>query len=488
MKNNKIIISAAIIIAVIIGLTLYSGYRKPNELSRVNLSQPQLTKLAIIPDDYYNAMKIKGKNIDNIAFSSDFSKVAFVVASSTATGNKYSVFVNNEVGLWYDSVGFNGSNPEFTPDGKLIYFSSKGDDSLLMIDGLEKYKTDKTEAIVDLIFNQDRQKFALETLDNNSKSHIVFNGIESRGYDMITNDVISPDGTSIAYYGCMNGTYSRGGDGQCNLIVQDQQGKITEDSGLLGTGILARSKFMEGFISWSPDGKELVYKDNGQLVINGERIWSPAEGAFSASNITFSPDSKSLAYVASSTGKQYVVVNGEIRGEYDGEYGLYFSPDSKKIAYWAKKGSNWFIVVNGSEYPVNYSEFSEPTSIIFTPDYSDFAYTFRNKDWSDEYIVHGNRIIGEYFDISYPSFVANNKLVFVASDEGYKNQRVVIDGQERKPHDLIVLFPERNYSDWDYLSPYYSTQDYHYRLTPDGKGIQYGAVDGQNIYSVTESF
>jgi hypothetical protein len=61
----------------------------------------------------------------------------------------------------------------------------------------------------------------------------------------------------------------------------------------------------------------------------------------------FSPDSERLAYVASGTGKRWVVIINGSEGEtYDdiGADGVIFGPDSRRFAYTSKKAGKWFVI------------------------------------------------------------------------------------------------------------------------------------------------
>ena len=79
--------------------------------------------------------------------------------------------------------------------------------------------------------------------------------------------------------------------------------------------------------------------------------------------LTFSPDSKRVAYWAKAGGKQFAVVDGKEGKQYD-ETGIVcyfdlfavvfthsftFSPDSKRVAYVAKAGLKYLVVVDGKE-------------------------------------------------------------------------------------------------------------------------------------------
>jgi Tol biopolymer transport system component len=160
---------------------------------------------------------------------------------------------------------------------------------------------------------------------------------------------------------------------------------IDEENFLLPSGTLDISCVV------SPDATRLAYtvkeEDNAQHVeINGQRLRSYQ----AVSGITFSPDSKRLAYAACLDYKWFVVfvdISHLEERQYElwddiGETSPVISPDSQHIAYTARAGTQYFTVFDGSRIGGPYAGFSSG-GIIFSPDSRHMAYVVQqNNLWS----------------------------------------------------------------------------------------------------------
>ena len=88
-------------------------------------------------------------------------------------------------------------------------------------------------------------------------------------------------------------------------------------------------------------------------------------------NMTFSPDSKRVAYQAQKGGKWLIVLDGQPGVEYDQIVDMRFSPDSKRVAYGVvQQGKKWLAVVDGQPSP-EYDLVGLPT---FSPDSKHVVY------------------------------------------------------------------------------------------------------------------
>ena len=119
------------------------------------------------------------------------------------------------------------------------------------------------------------------------------------------------------------------------------------------TGNLTGSPYMVA----SPDNRHEAHPvgrfAKGMVMALDGQAYGPTLQGFYDSTITWSPDSKRLAYVAGAPQKgarKSVVLDGVEQKQYDGiAVPLVFSPDSKRFAYLAKKGERWLAVVDGVE-------------------------------------------------------------------------------------------------------------------------------------------
>jgi hypothetical protein len=88
---------------------------------------------------------------------------------------------------------------------------------------------------------------------------------------------------------------------------------------------------------------------------------------------TASPDSLKLAYAVPVRGGAYVAVNGKGGQIYDSVAGLTFSENSRSLAYAALRGRQWSVVVDAKEYEP-WDEIGV-TSPVLSPDGEHVAYS-----------------------------------------------------------------------------------------------------------------
>lgn len=142
----------------------------------------------------------------------------------------------------------------------------------------------------------------------------------------------------------------------------------------------------------SPDGTRISYvaalDDGAQAVfVNDEQ--SPKYAGIANDSLSFSPDSKRVAYGALRDGRKIVVVDGKEFPAYNGSAdGMpVWSPDSKRFAYFAATDDNRILaVVDGKAGQPWDSVIKE--SFVFSPDSSRFAYVAQDGD-SGRVIVDG---------------------------------------------------------------------------------------------------
>ena len=135
------------------------------------------------------------------------------------------------------------------------------------------------------------------------------------------------------------------------------------------TGVLGHASKAYGSVGdslvFSPDSKRVAYLagTSGKqiLVVDGKegKAYDETWGV-NGEHVVFSPDGRRVAYVATSGGKrvaywkdsggkQFVVVDGKPGQAYDEIASVVFSPDSQHVAYGAKVGDKWVVVINGKE-------------------------------------------------------------------------------------------------------------------------------------------
>ena len=133
---------------------------------------------------------------------------------------------------------------------------------------------------------------------------------------------------------------------------------------------------------FSPDGRRLAY-----IAVKGKEVYSVIDGKKSdayesIAEISFSPDSSKIVFLARDINKKYFAVTDGKKGiNYDGIRGEgypVFSPDSSKVVYLAYKNKKWAIVVNDKELKI-YDDIKGP---VFSPDSKHFSYMAKsNNTW-----------------------------------------------------------------------------------------------------------
>ena len=124
----------------------------------------------------------------------------------------------------------------------------------------------------------------------------------------------------------------------------------------------------------SPDGSSIAYYDGEHLVINGKKF-GPIYNCTS-DGPTFSPDGSRFAIEEGSDvfGDGWkVAVDGKAGKDYQRVSSITFSPDSKHIAYFGQRNGAWYLVKDGTESPIS----GEGDQLAFSPDGAHFAYACR---------------------------------------------------------------------------------------------------------------
>ena len=247
----------------------------------------------------------------------------------------------------------------------------------------------------------------------------------------------------------------------------------------------------------SPDGNHIAYliskNDNSDwfLCMDGEEESFRWDNIY---NITFSPDSKELAYIAKD-GDKYRVIRVDVNsGYYDLIYmlsydfigdrnvwfytdkiiGLIFSPDSRHLAYNTYSKGNNTVVVDWKKI-AEHKDGSPLYPLIFSPDGNHIAYIVKLYNESGCYVIFDGKKHKTYRDIQGLIFSPDsNRISYIASQSG--KQCVVVDDRENK---------------WFYLveNDYTSPSSEHPVFSPDSKHLAYrAAVERVNFENGSVSF
>ena len=289
-------------------------------------------------------------------FSPDSKRFAYIspvemenVADPTKPVKKAMVVVDRVGGEQYDSIV--PGTLVFSPDSRRVaYAAVKENKQMFVIDGVAGNACD---AVSGFAFSVNSKHFAYAaTLEG--KGFVVVDGAEETKYDSTGAPLFSDDAQHLLYLARLGGK---------SLVVMD------------GTeGVRCDDIKPEGVL-FSPDSKQFCYaakrgekwrqitepvapqkvEDEGaegapvqRLEFMGGKEYDDIKGA----SIAFSPDSKRLAYAASSGGKWMTVVDGKESAGYDDIFAsIAFSSDSAHVVHFALSGEKWRLCADGE--PVN---------------------------------------------------------------------------------------------------------------------------------------
>lgn len=250
--------------------------------------------------------------------------------------------------------------------------------------------------------------------------------------------MVSPDGR---HYASIN-KYDMAKDGPQAIIIDGIKGKEYVDI---------------THITFSPDSKHLAYAGtakkggNSTLVVDG--FETQVEGTVDM--IIYSPDSKRIAYFVTASGqpeKHHVVVDGKQEKEYsllfNGKNVMkwwitisltqsipFFSPDSKHYAYSAFSDGKWCMVVDGAEGKKyeNVEYFADVHSEVFSPDSKHISYAVVSNQKSF-IVLDSKEIEGGYHKVAFSPDGKHIAYVIRKSEHAHF---VVRDGKAGDEYEIV---------------------------------------------------
>lgn len=297
----------------------------------------------------------------------------------------------------------------FSPDSKhFVYKASKNSQAFLVIDGKEEEKYDWITSYPIIAFSQNGEHYAYAAHRDN-KEYIIFDGREIAEYnDIYEGPVLSTDGQHLAY------AYGVGRPPSPNIIVDNQE--------------KGSFNFLR-YLTFSPDGAYFAFmtsteKGKYYIKVNGE----DGKEYDAIAKPIFSPDNQHLAYAAKEGNKILIILDGEIKKEFEsaelltGESGLErtdyltFSPDSQHLAYViqtvSKIGNDYkrkqFVFLDDeNKYEYEISPYKEIDFLVFSPDSKHLLFRVARKT-----IVVDGKNFGERYDNVYnPHFSPDGNYV-----------------------------------------------------------------------------
>lgn len=271
-------------------------------------------------------------SVSNLTFSADSQRIGYI---AQLAHDQFITVIDAVPGQPYQGMQHPGLI--FSPDSQRVaYAALKGSYHAAVIDGKEDAEFDRISIP---IFSPDSRHVAY-TAKKGNKWYICLDGnIGGEGYEAIgSSDVIFRQDSTPAYI-----VWKKSGLlGPKKWFVV--AGGKTSPVGYDGIGV--------GSPVFSPDSMRTAYAaqrgDKWFVVVDAQ---SGPESS-GVSDPIFSPDSRHYAYhITTSTGQMCLISDGKQEMLYDGVggTGLLFSPDSQHFAYSAKKKDADFVVIDGEE-------------------------------------------------------------------------------------------------------------------------------------------
>ena len=334
----------------------------------------------------YDSIKINFRT-----FSPDSKRVAYVAViygEKPPVGNRWFVVIDGEEGESYNSAtfvtfspdnkhvayvadgcvfldrvqvkgpeGMPVSGPIFSPDSQsLVYVVERNSKQSVVADGVPGKQYDRIGTIA---FSPSSKNLAYRAKAGKN-CYMVIDGREEKRYEAgpsVFNPIVfSPDSKRLAYVA--------GG------IYESLDHREYREFVVLDGKELTRHKNISGDLVFSPDSSHLAYNADAFIFLDDVKK-GVCNGGFIG--FMFSPDSTRLAYGDIKTGwwgqttAAWAVVDGVKCKEYDGVRDVTFSPDSKYVAYIAGQGKKQFVVVDeqkGKEYDTFGRDFGVSVSTL----------------------------------------------------------------------------------------------------------------------------
>ncbi|UCE04502.1 MAG: PD40 domain-containing protein, partial [bacterium] len=325
MKLRRFVLTAIIIAHII----LFNAYQVT---SGSEIVEPIDEKL-IMPKFAYLV-------IQDIAISPDGNKIAF---SINTTEKEQLLFENKNPIAKHDSI----HAITYSPNGKhLAYLAYEGNNQQLILDNrtVKKFKIkehldiESGKNIIEQLFKKNKlsyeciegdpqfspnsKRLAYVVHKYNNMENVFVDDVELKPFNIIINEsiIFSPDSKHIAYAAV---SYDSTDIPKIKIILDS----LEVSRYPLFTSVDKVELFLNGDIDYY---NLADFKDLTML-----------------SDITFSSDSKKLAYKVSQAGKEFFIIDGKQEPSYDKVYTLKFSLDNMHYAYAAVDGKKSFIIRDG---------------------------------------------------------------------------------------------------------------------------------------------
>jgi len=314
---------------------------------------------------------------------------------------------------------------KFSPDSKRYAFIAgayaygKKNKNIVVVDGKDYGPYDSVDSVS---FSRDSKSFSFRASDDN-KWFIVVNGKKGKSYSFVSEPRFSKDSRNILYVATVPGKNQM-------IVVNGKEGR--------------QYKYIGAILS-APNSKSIAFSassDRGAFVIlNGRE--SKVYSNSSIRHLVFSHNSKRFAFAVNSNigYKVFTVVDnveGPVIPGFVFDYPI-FSPNDKRLAFIVMEIKKpGYVVVDGKRLSVgkfsNSADIAPYMQLVFSPDSKRLSY--RMGRISRQYLVVDGKMHTKYEQLSAQVFSPDGRLiVYIASKA--KKDYLVINRKQIGPFNLI---------------------------------------------------
>lgn len=421
-----------------------------------SVPSPDATRVAYVVEDRGSVhIEVSGRRVPgdyddvrNLTWSPDSHRLACLGRRGSRGFIRFILEEGEELGP-YDDIGI--TSPAFSPDSRHIaYAACRGGRWYAMLDG--KAVGEACEGFVPggLLFSPDSRNIAYAIKKETHWAVLVNGEVRGTHLGVIERSLsFSPDSARLAYFalhsrrkeGFFRSLFGGGPEvWNTGLVVNgrwEQLWKHDETSQRDGVApdIYFSSDSRRIAYLAKQEGKSFVVVDGtpqrkGDGLVSGwgaDPSWAlfPDHGKVSCKpgSISFSPDSRHVAYALAEGDRHVLVYDGEVRARHEKMTNapVLFSPDSRKVAYAAEEGDDQLVVVDdrpGKRYHGIAGDRG------FSPDSSHFVYfaMYAPKEYAcvvddEEWPLPGGPVLGSRIvwndDHNLHALIAKDRRVMV---------------------------------------------------------------------------
>ena len=465
--------------------------------------------------------------IGHLGFTSD-GKLYYKVKRFSYDKKIQIVVIDGREGKPFENINIYTSKPSVLgEDSSTIYYEALEDKNISIV--LDDKQSKSYKSINTPIISPDGKHLAF--VANKYPAVVVRDTIDGNQYYEIDELQFSPDSQRLAYIAKKNVSNAT------QLIVYD----VLPDSPAKLAGLQPGDQFIEiknnnqfDEFNKQTTGKKTIYNifrngkklevmmppsnnslsDKGELGVltiedrNPAYKWIAVVDAKESKaydktdSISFSRDSRHIAFIAKDSRGEFVVLDGKEMKNYDEVSYPYFADNNETLIYSAKRNNQWLIVDGDNEFQVSNNPMflwkkkgkigyvlneNKKSSVvinnvpekvyervgivydIFSPDDNNYAYSANNEN--NYFIVFNGKELYSYTLSDKDDYVSavqfspdSQKIVYIIRDKG--KSKVVVNGKSNNEYDMI------------YTSP---------KFSPDSSKVEYGAKLGDEFWWIVDN-